>query len=101
MPLDFNQQVERNLLGRELERQNKIKEAILLYEANVQELFEGNFPYDRLLIIYRKLGQKEDRTRVLKTAIYVFENIVNKNRPDRDVKLNKFKNKLLKLNQTK
>jgi tetratricopeptide (TPR) repeat protein len=100
MNIDFNRQVERNLLGRELERQNKIKEAILLYKANVQELFEGNFPYDRLSIIYRKLGQKEEEIRVLKTAIYVFENIVNKNRSDRDVKLNKFKNRLLKLNQT-
>lgn len=89
--------VERNLLGRQLEKEGKIDEAIKLYEENIKEGFDGNFPYDRLAIIYRKQKKKEDEIRVLNCAIYVFENIVYQQRGDRIPKLNKFKERLTKL----
>ena len=38
----------------ELEKEGKIDSAILLYEENVKESFEGNHPYDRLAVIYHK-----------------------------------------------
>lgn len=50
----FEESVENNLTGRELEKSGKIDEAIELYERNVSNKFEGNYPYDRLAIIYRK-----------------------------------------------
>lgn len=51
---DFNRQVNRNLKAIELEKAGNVKEAIKLYEMNIKENFEGNHPYDRLAIIYRR-----------------------------------------------
>ena len=50
----FEKQVDRNLMGKRLEKEGKIREAKALYEANISEDFEGSFPYRRLAIIYRK-----------------------------------------------
>lgn len=49
--------VNRNLTGRELERQGKVDQAIALYEANLDDGFNGNHPYERLRIIYA--GRKD------------------------------------------
>ena len=68
-------QAMRNLAGIELEKAGKIEEAILLYEKNVKERFDGNHPYDRLAIIYRRTMMIEDEIRTLEKAINVFENI--------------------------
>jgi len=92
----FEMQVARNLKGIELEKKGDLDEAIKLYEQNIKENFEGNHPYDRLSIIYRKRGQIKDEIRVLEKAIWVFENIVSMERADRQVKLMKFKNRLEK-----
>lgn len=92
----FEHQVNRNLKGIELEKEGEIVEAILLYEANVSECFEGNFPYDRLRIIYNKLKRYEDVIRVLEQAVYVFDTKVNKIRSDRLPKLDKFNDQLEK-----
>lgn len=70
-----------------------------MYEANLEENFEGNHPYDRLAIIYRRKKLYDDEKRVLKKAIKVFEEHVPKNRADRKPKLEKFQNRLEKLNQ--
>ena len=93
-----NIQVERNLKGIEYEKQGLTDAAIKLYEQNIAEYFEGNHPYDRLAIIYHKRKQYEDEKRVLETAIFVFENIVNPRRGDKLPKLHKFKTRLEKLN---
>lgn len=87
---------ERNLTGIDLEKQGKIDEAIELYEMNVHEKFDGNHPYDRLAIIYRKRNMIEDEIRVLKAAIWVFENVVYSQRADRIPKLEKFNARLEK-----
>jgi len=44
----FESQVERNLIGIELEKAGKVDEAIPLYEQNVRENFIGGHPYKRL-----------------------------------------------------
>jgi len=99
---DFHTQAERNLEGIELEKEGRVDEAIQLYEANIRENFDGNHPYDRLAIIYRKRKEIGEEIRVLKKAIWVFENIANQRRPDVFIKLENFKNRLekaIKLNQ--
>jgi hypothetical protein len=68
----FSLMVDRNLLGKELEKANDISTAIALYEANVRDGFDGNGPYDRLAIIYRREGRLDDEIRVLRRGIEVF-----------------------------
>lgn len=71
-------------------------DAIVLYEYNVQHRFDGNHPYDRLAIIYRKRKEYKKEIEVLKTAIDVFTHDVPHSRPDRAKKLTKFKERLKK-----
>lgn len=90
----FDKQVERNLRGIEFEKLGKINKAIELYEENIEENFIGNHPYELLALIYRKNKDIVNEIRVLEKAIYVFENIVYRQRGDRIPKLEKFKNRL-------
>jgi len=92
----FDKQLERNLKGIELEKAGKVDEAIRLYEQNIEENFIGNYPYDRLAIIYRKRESLDEEIRVLEKAVWVFENIVSKIRSDRIPKLERFKKRLEK-----
>jgi hypothetical protein len=55
-----NNLVNRNLKGAGLEKEFKIDEAIELYEKNIKEEFDGNYPYERLAIIYSKKGLLEE-----------------------------------------
>ena len=93
----FDIQVERNLRGIELEKSGQIDKAIELYEENVRERFEGSHPYRRFAIIYRKLGMIEDEIRILEEAISVFYKVAKGGRSDGLPKLNKFKERLLKV----
>ena len=68
----FSIMVDRNLLARELERSDDVSTAVSLYEANTRDGFDGNFPYDRLAIIFRREGKLEDEMRVLERGIEVF-----------------------------
>lgn len=68
----FSLMVDRNLLGQEFERANNVPAAIALYEANARDGFDGNFPYDRLAVIYRREKRLDSEIRVLKRAIEVF-----------------------------
>lgn len=92
-------QVERNLKGIEFEKEGNIESAIELYEKNIKERFDGSHPYNRLSIIYRKLNRIEDEKRVLEIAVSVFENDVYKKRSDRLPKLEKFKKRLVQVQQ--
>lgn len=86
-------QVERNLNGISLEKTD-LDKAIALYEQNIAEGFDGNHPYDRLAIIYHKQKRYEDEKRVLKRGIDVFSTL---SRQDAQTKLQKFKDRLSKL----
>jgi tetratricopeptide (TPR) repeat protein len=88
-----------NLLGIELEKEGEIDVAIKLYEINLLNEFEGSHPYDRLSIIYRKKKMNNDVVRVLEKAVYVFENVVYRDRSDRSPKLEKYKKALDKARQ--
>lgn len=93
----LDKQVERNLKAKDLEKQGKINQAINLYEQNVSEGFDGNFPYDRLAIIYRKKKDIENEIRVLKKGIDVFT-ALSKSSPRQDIypKLERFNERLKK-----
>jgi tetratricopeptide (TPR) repeat protein len=97
----FEKQVERNLKGIQFEKEGQLEQAIKLYEANIKENFEGNHPYDRLAVIYRKQGRVDDEIRVLEKAVWVFENVVYKERADRIPKLKRFQKQLDKAKQRK
>lgn len=94
-----NNWVNRNLKGIKLEKEGKIDKAIKLYEKNIEEEFDGSHPYTRLAIIYSKKGLLDDEIRVLKKAVWVFENVVYKERGDMLQKLDKFKKRLEKANK--
>ena len=93
-----NEAIDRNLRGRDLEKRGNITDAIELYELNVAYGFEGDFPYDRLRVIYSKQGRYDDVIRVLEKAIDVFDRKVSPTRPDRLPKLERFR---LQLEQAK
>lgn len=61
--------VDRNLTGRELERQGDIDRAIALYEANLVDGFEGSHPYERLRIIYAKRKDYANAIRVCQAFV--------------------------------
>lgn len=85
--------VERNLKGRELEKQGKIEAAIKLYERNVADEVDTPFPYIRLAIIYRKQKRPEDEIRILEKAIEIFT-CLGANVADWQKQLSKAKQKL-------
>ena len=97
----FHESVDRNLKGIKLEKQGKESKAIEQYKKNVAKRFEGNHPYDRLAIYYRKKKDYDNEIKVLETAIDVFTNDVPKERSDRLPKLNKFKERLNKAKELK
>ena len=89
---EYNHEQNTQLLkGKALEKENKIEEAIKLYEENVEKNYTFNHPYKRLAMIYRKQRRIDDEIRVLKKAIWVFENIVYRKRGDWLPKLEEFK----------
>ncbi len=85
-----------NLKAMELEKRGDVDTAIMLYEKNVSHHFDGNFPYDRLAIIYRKKKDYDNEIRILETAIDVFTHEVPATRSDRSIKLTRFKERLTK-----
>lgn len=79
------------------EKENKLQEAINLYEKSMYYVFPGNYVYDRLLVLYKKCSQEEKIKNLLEFAIYVFYKLINGNRPDRLPKLKKYYDKYIKL----
>lgn len=94
---NFDQQVYRNLKGQELEKKGLPEEAILLYEINVSEGFEGSFPYRRLAVLYRKKGFLKEEIRVLEKAVNIFQQVAIGQRSDGLSKLQEFETRLRKI----
>lgn len=90
----FDQAVKRNLEGIAKEDSGDIAGAIELYEQNVSESFDGSHPYDRLAVLYRRLGRFADEERVMRAAIKAFEERAHPDRGDRLPKLAKFYERL-------
>lgn len=59
----------RNMKGNEYEKAGDDRRAITQYEANVADWCDGSHPYDRLRIIYTRLGRSEDVVRVCQAYI--------------------------------
>lgn len=76
------------------EKEGKTDHAAVVYEYLLLNNFEGSYPYDRLVVIYRKQKKKDEIIRVLERAVYIFENIVYEERADRKKKLDKYKKAL-------
>jgi tetratricopeptide (TPR) repeat protein len=100
----FRKQALRNLKGIELEKNGEVDRAIELYEKNIEEGFDGSHSFDRLAIIYRKKGLENDEIKVLQKAISVFEDKIkvyevenNPLEPIESKKLEKFKERLKKI----
>lgn len=75
-------QTRRNLDGMELESAGRIDLAVELYEQNVEEGFEGDWPYSRLVGVYERQGEYAQAERVLRRAIEVTR--ANRRRPAAD-----------------
>jgi DNA polymerase-3 subunit epsilon len=84
--------VDRNLLGIELERTNRIDEAIQCYQANVRDGFKGSHPYDRLAIIFRRRKDAASEIAVLNRAVDVYSQLQGDS--VLNPKLEKFKKRL-------
>jgi hypothetical protein len=64
---------ERNLKGKEFEKNGEISKAIELYELNVSLGSAYPFPYKRLALIYKKQNDIENEIRVLKLLLSIEE----------------------------
>lgn len=83
--------VERNLRGIQLEAEGLVDNAIECYEANIRDGFDGNHPYDRLALIFRRRHDAGGEIRVLRRAVEVFERLEMSPRSDIAPKLEKFR----------
>jgi hypothetical protein len=87
-------QTGRNLEGMELERQGRTDEALALYQQNVAEGFEGDFPYGRLVAAFERAGDLERAAAVLERAIEVFSTTRRRTPADRRATLQAFRGRL-------
>jgi len=87
-------QTARNLSGLELEREGRLEEALALYRQNMDEAFEGDWPYGRLVATYEKRGELEAAAAVLERAIEVFGASKRRTPADRRATVNAFKGRL-------
>lgn len=89
--------VDKNLLGIEFEKLGEVEKAIACYEGCIKNNFEGSHPYDRLAIIFRRLGKPEDEIRVLERAIAIYSTLLDTNNYGVGDKLETYKKRLQKI----
>ena len=78
----------------ELERNGRLDLALELYEQNVDEGFEGDWPYGRLVAYYEKQGCLHEAERILQRAIDVFKASKRRTPADRRATLAAFRGRL-------
>lgn len=79
----------------QLEQEGKLEQAAKLYEAAIRKSPLDEHPYNRLMIIYRKIKRPKDELRVIKKGISVFESRLR--RTSKNKKLSDLSNKMMKL----
>ncbi|MCC7105309.1 MAG: hypothetical protein IT307_09220 [Chloroflexi bacterium] len=87
-------QTDRNMAGLALESAGQPRDAIAIYELNVDEGFEGDWPYGRLVAIYERRGELEQAERVLLKAMDVFRGSKRRTAADRRVAIRAFRGRL-------
>ncbi|MGG1444380.1 hypothetical protein ABE354_20435 [Brevibacillus laterosporus] len=75
--------------------------AIQIFEKVCIYGYDGENPYNRLAIIYRKQKRYDDEIRILNRWLYVLENIVFPERADRLPKIEKCKTRLERVHELK
>jgi tetratricopeptide (TPR) repeat protein len=63
-----------NQSGTMAEANGDIDQAIKVYEKNIKKEIADSFPFDRLMVIYRKQKRYKDELRVINRGIEVFNN---------------------------
>jgi len=86
--------LDKNMMGMEFEKEKELEKACACYEGCVRSGFNGNQPYDRLIVLYRKLDRPKDVLRVVKKAVAVFEKVARQGRSDGPAKLKKYEAQL-------
>jgi hypothetical protein len=66
-------QTARNVAALEHEQRGEWDAAVELYEANVTEGFTGDWPYERLALLYTRRGQPAEVVRVFERGVEVFQ----------------------------
>lgn len=97
----LEEQTRRNLDALEHEAAGRIDQAVQLYEQNVAEGFEGEWPYIHLAAIYERAGQYAEAERVLDRAIEVTRASQRRPAADRRAILEGLRGRLRSLKQTK
>jgi tetratricopeptide (TPR) repeat protein len=64
--------------AKEAEADGKLEEAAKFYEQVIKQNLVEDFPYDRLMIIYRKLKKYEEELRIINKGIKLYENFYKK-----------------------
>lgn len=64
--------------AKEAEENNELEKAAKMYERAVKAEPHEELPYNRLMIIFRKLTQYEDELRIIKKGIESFEALYQK-----------------------
>ena len=68
-------------LGTEEEAKGNLKQAAKYYESAIKDERADEFPYNRLMIIYRKQKLYKDELRVIKRGIKIFEDFYKRHSP--------------------
>ena len=66
------------LEGKEAEENNELEKAAKIYERAIKSEPHEELPYNRLMIIYRKLTRYEDELNTIKKGIKAFEDLYQK-----------------------
>ena len=90
----LERQTRLNLDAMELERSGQVDKVVELYEQNVAEGFEGDWPYGRLVAHYERTGQLDEAERVLGRAIDVFKGSKRRTGEERRATIRAFRGRL-------
>ena len=92
--VSLERQTARNLRGMELERAGELDAAIELYEQNLREGFEADWPYGRLVSIFERRGQPLEAIRALERGMEVFTQSERRTPQDRRAVISIFRNRI-------